>query len=159
ALMDLGFAHLLMDDLDAARDAFEAANVLCDQLGNPLLRAYGTSKLGLLADAEERFGDALRLHMEARDLFASVGDAARPGYALSGIGACLAEDPAEQERAAVILTFAMGHEQLPPSYAYAARPALDRLEAELPPGQLAAAREAAAAATLEELERTALQPV
>jgi predicted ATPase len=239
ALMDLGFAHLLMDDLEAARDAFEAANVLCDQLGNPLLRAYGTSKLGLLADAEERFGDALRLHIEARDLFASVGDAAGPGYALSraslsafgvgdypealrlgragyeafsegnhrwglitalcrigfaalalgdgaearahfgkaldqahasqavslellalsGIGACLAEDPAEQERAAVILTFAMGHEQLPPSYAYAARPALDLLEAELPPGQLVAAREAAAAATLEELEQTALQPV
>src|SRR5438067_6534286 len=48
ALMDLGFAHLLMDDLDAARDAFEAANVLCDKLGNPLLRAYGTTKLGLL---------------------------------------------------------------------------------------------------------------
>ena len=59
----------------------------------------------------------------------------------------------------MILTFAMGHEQLPPSYAYAARPALDRLEAELSPGQLVAAREAAAAATLEELERTALQPV
>jgi len=239
ALMDLGFAHLLMDDLEAARDAFEAANVLCDQLGNPLLRAYGTSKLGLLADAEERFGDALRLHIEAHDLFASVGDAAGPGYALSraslsafglgdylealrlgragyeafsegnhrwglitalcrigfaalalgdgdeararfgkaldqahdaqavslellalsGIGACLAEDPAERERAAVILTFALGHEQLPASYAYAARPALDRLEAELPHEELEAAREAAAAATLEELEQTALQPV
>jgi len=239
ALMDLGFAHLLMDDLDAARDAFEAANVLCDQLGNPLLRAYGTSKLGLLADAEERFGDALRLHIEAHDLFASVGDAAGPGYALSraslsafglgdylealrlgragyeafsegnhrwglitalcrigfaalalgdgdeararfgkaldqahdaqavslellalsGIGACLAEDPAEREQAAVILTFALGHEQLPASYAYAARPALDRLEAELPHEELEAAREAAAAATLEELEQTALQPV
>ncbi|HEY1513146.1 MAG TPA: adenylate/guanylate cyclase domain-containing protein [Gaiellaceae bacterium] len=239
ALMDLGFAHLLTDDLDAARDAFEAANVLCNQLGNPLLRAYGTSKLGLLADAEERFGDALRLHIEAHDLFASVGDAAGPGYALSraslsafglgdypealrlgragyeafsesnhrwglivalcrigfaelalgdggearerfgealerahasqavslellalsGVGACLAEDPAEQERAAVVLTFALGHEQLPASYAYAARPALDRLEAELPHEELKAAREAAAAATLEELEQTALQPV
>jgi predicted ATPase/class 3 adenylate cyclase len=239
ALMDLGFAHLLMDDLDAARDAFEAANVLCDQLGNPLVRAYGTSKLGLLADAEERFGDALRLHIEARDLFASVGDAAGAGYALSraslsafglgdypealrlgragyeafsesnhrwglivalcrigfaalalgdgaearerfgealerahaaqavslellalsGVGACLAEDPAEQERAAVVLTFALGHEQLPASYAYAARPALDRLEAELPQEELTAAREAAAAATLEELAQTALQPV
>src|SRR2546421_77946 len=76
--------------------------------------------------------------------------------ALSGIGAYLAEDPVEQERAAVILTFAMGHEQLPPSYAFAARPALERLEAELPPEQLAAARETAAAATLEELQRTAL---
>jgi predicted ATPase len=236
ALMDLGFARLLMDDLDAARDAFEAANVLCDKLGNPLLRAYGTSKLGLLADAEERFGDALRLHLAANELFASVGEVGGAGYALSrasssafglrdysealrlgragydafsesnhrwglitalcrigfaalalgdgaeararfgnalerahgaqavslellalsGIGACLAEEPAEQERAAVLLTFAIGHEQLPPSYSYAARPALKRLEAELPPERLAAAREAAAAATIEELERTAL---
>ena len=236
ALMDLGFAHLLMDDLDAARDAFEAANVLCDKLGNPLLRAYGTSKLGLLADAEERYGDALRLHLAANELFASVGEVGGAGYALSrasssafglrdysealrlgragydafsesnhrwglitalcrigfaalavgdgaeararfgnalerahraqaislellalsGIGACLAEEPAEQERAAVLLTFAIGHEQLPPSYSYAARPALKRLEAELPPEQLAAAREAAAAATIEELGRTAL---
>jgi predicted ATPase len=236
ALMDLGFAHLLMDDLDAARDAFEAANVLCDKLGNPLLRAYGTSKLGLLADAEERYGDALRLHLAANELFASVGEVGGAGYALSrasssafglrdysealrlgragydafsesnhrwglitalcrigfaalavgdgaeararfgnalerahraqaislellalsGIGACLAEEPAEQERAAVLLTFAIGHEQLPPSYSYAARPALKRLEALLPPEQLAAAREAAAAATIEELERTAL---
>ena len=45
-----------------------------------------------------------------------------------------------------------------PSYASAARPVLDRLEAELPPEQLAAARDAAAAATLEGLERTARQP-
>jgi predicted ATPase len=239
ALMDLGFAQLFLDDLEAARDAFEPAHALSAKLGSPLLRAYATSKLGLLADAEERYGDALRLHMEANELFASVGDAGGIGYtlsraslsafglgdysealrlgragyeafsevnhrwgmiaalcrigfaalalgdgaearerfgealerahasqaislelfALSGIGACLAEDPAEQERAAVILTFAMCHEQLPPSYSYAARPALDRLEVELPPEQLAAAREAATAATLEELERTARQPV
>jgi predicted ATPase len=239
ARMDLGFARLLLGDLEAAGEAFEAAHVLSEKLGNPFVLAYATSKLGLLADAEERFGDALRLHLEARDLFESVGDAAGPGYALSraslsafglgdysealrlgragyeafadgnhrwglitalcrigfaalalgdgaearerfgdalerareaqavslellalsGIGACLAEDPAERERAAVILMFAMGHEQLPPSYAFAARPVLDRLEAELPPEQLAAAREAAAVMTLEELGRTALQPV
>ena len=238
ARMDLGFAQLLLDDLEAAREAFEAAHVLSEKLGNPLLRAYATSKLGLLADAEERWGDALRLHMAAHDLFASVGEAGGTGYALSraslsafglgdysealrlgragyeafsevnhrwgmiatlcrigfaalalgdgaearerfgealerahasqavslellalsGIGACLAEDPAEQERAAVILTFALGHGQLPASYAVAARPALDRLEAELPPEQLAAAREAAAAATLEDLGRTVRQP-
>ncbi len=235
ARMDLGFARLLMDDLEQAREAFEASHVLTEELGNPLLRAYATSKLGLLADADEHYGDALRLHTEANDLFASVGDSGGTGYALSraslsafglgdysealrlgragydafsevnhrwgmiaalcrigfaalalgdgsearerfsealeraraseavslellalsGIGACLAEDPAEHEQAAVLLTFAVGHEQLPPSYSFAARPALDRLEAELPPERLAAAREAAAAATLEELERTA----
>jgi predicted ATPase/class 3 adenylate cyclase len=234
-LMDLGFARLLMDDLEAAREAFNAAHAVSDGLGNPILRAYATSKLGLLADAEERFGDALRFHLEAHDLFASVGEAAGLGYALSraslsafglgdysealrlgragyeafsesnhrwglmtalcrigfaalalgdgaearerfgealerahdaqavslellalsGIGACLAEDAGEQERAAVILTFAMGHEQLPPSYAFAARPALEALEAGLPSEQLAAARAAAAAASLEDLVREA----
>jgi predicted ATPase len=237
-LMDLGFARLLMDDLEAAREAFNAAHAVSDRLGNPILRAYAIGKLGLLADAEERFDDALRFHLEAHDLFESVGEAAGLGYALSraslsafglrdysealrlaragyeafsevnhrwglitvlcrigfaelalgdgaearerfgealerahdaqavslellalsGVGACFAEDPAEQERAAMILTFAIGHEQLPPSYAFAARPALDRLEAELPPEQLLAARDAAAVATLEELEQTARQP-
>ncbi len=238
-LMDLGFARLLMDDLEAAREAFNAAHAVSDRLGNPILRAYAIGKLGLLADAEERFGDALRFHLEAHDLFASVGEPAGLGYslsrashsayglgdysealrlaragyeafsesnhrwglitalcrigfaalalgdgaearerfevalerahaaqaislellALSGIGACLATDPAEEERAAVTLTFALGHEQLPASYAIAARPALDRLEAELSAEQLAAVREASAAATLEELGRTARQSV
>jgi tetratricopeptide (TPR) repeat protein len=234
-LMDLGFARLLMDDLGPARHAFDAAHALSARFGNAFLRAYTTSKLGLLADADERFDDALLLHTGAIELFASVGDPGGTGYActraslsafglgdyaealrlgragydafsesnhrwgmitalcrigfaalalgdgaeardrfeealrrahtaqavslellaLSGIGSCLAEDPAEEEQAAVILTFALGHEQLPASYAFAARPALARLEAELRPEQLAAARKAAAATTLEELERTA----
>jgi hypothetical protein len=55
----------------------------------------------------------------------------------------------------LVLTFALGHDQLPASYSFAARPALDRLEADLPPERLAAVREVAAVATLEELERTA----
>ena len=239
ALMDLGFARLLQDDLEATRDAFEAAHVLSKSSATRSYARTPRASCGLLADAEERYGDALRLHLEANDLFASVGDAGGAGYtlsraslsafglgdysealrlgragyeafsevnhrwgmitalcrigfaalalgddaearerfgdalerahtseavslellALSGIGACLAEDPAEQERAAVLLTFAIGHEQLPPSYSFAARPALERLEAELPPEQLAAAREAAALATLEELEQTARRSV
>ena len=239
ALMDLGFAHLLMDDLDAAGDAFEAANAVCDKLGNPIFRAYGIGKLGLLADAEERYRDALRLHLEGYDLFTSVGEVAGSGYALSrasssafalgeysealrlgragyeafsesnhrwgritalcsigfatlalgdsaearkcfdnalerartaeavslellalsGIGACLAQDPAQRERAAVTLTFTMGHEQLPPSYARAARPALQRLEEELPPEQVAAARDAAARANLGDFVEQALAAI
>ena len=47
-------------------------------------------------------------------------------------------DTGEHEQAATVLTFALGHEQLPPSYSLAARPALEALEAELPPDQLAA---------------------
>jgi hypothetical protein len=52
-LMDLGFGRLLMNELEGAREAFEASYALCAKLGNPLLLAYATSKLGLLADAEE----------------------------------------------------------------------------------------------------------
>jgi predicted ATPase/class 3 adenylate cyclase len=83
ARMDLGFGRLLLGELDAAGEAFEAAHALSEKLGNPLLRAYATSKLGLLADAEERYGEALRLHMEANGLFDSVGDRGGAGYTLS----------------------------------------------------------------------------
>src|SRR5205807_6442241 len=95
------------------------------------------------AEARARFGTALERAHASQAVSLEL-------LALSGIGACLAEDPAEQGRAAVVLTFAMGHEQLPPSYAFAARPALEALEAELPPDQLAAARDAADAASLED---------
>jgi hypothetical protein len=57
-----------------------------------------------------------------------------------------------------VLTFALGHDQLPASYAFTARPALEALEAELPPEQLAAARLAAADATLEDLIEQVLEP-
>jgi hypothetical protein len=50
--------------------------------------------------------------------------------ALSGVGAVLCE-PGELEQAATMLSFALGHEQLPPAYSSAARRALDRVEAEL----------------------------
>ena len=77
--MDSVSRRLLMDDLEAHATRSRPRTSSCDELGNPLLRAYATSKLGLLADAEERYGDALRLHMEANDLFASVGDAGGTG--------------------------------------------------------------------------------
>jgi hypothetical protein len=77
--------------------------------------------------------------------------------ALSGVGAVL-RATGEPEQAATVLTFALGHEQLPPSYSIAARPALEALEAELPPEQLAAARLAAAATSLEDLVTRALEP-
>jgi hypothetical protein len=113
---------------------------------------FAALALGDGAEARERFGEALERARASQAISLEL-------LALSGIGACLAEDPAEQERAAVILTFRDGSRAAPPSYAFAARPALDRLEAELPQEELTAAREAAAATTLEELERTARQSV
>jgi predicted ATPase len=234
----LGFVQLLLDDLEGARASFEACHAKAADLGNPQFIAYALSKLGILADAEERYADALRLHMDANELFAGVGDVGGAGYALSraslsaygledyeealrlgragyeafgevnhrwgmiaalcrigfaalalddvdeaqrtfrealerahasaaislellalsGVGAVLRET-GEPEQAATVLTFALGHEQLPPSYSIAARPALEALEAELPPEQLAAARLAAGATSLEDLVTRALAPV
>ena len=113
---------------------------------------FAALALGDLADARERFGGALR---ERRPRSQSRSSCSRS----AGSARASPRIPAEQERAAAILTFVMGHEQLPPSYAFAARPALDRLEAELPPDQLAAAREVAAVTTLEEFGQAALQPL
>jgi predicted ATPase len=231
----LGFVQLLLDDLEGARASFEACHAKAADLGNPQYLAYAISKLGILADAEGRYADAMRLHMEANELFAGVGDVGGAGYALSraslsaygieeyeealrlgragyeafgevnhrwgmiaalcrigfaalalgdvdeaqrtlrealeqahasaaislellalsGVGAVI-RATGEREQAATVLTFALGHEQLPSSYSIAARPALDALEAELPPEKLAAARHAAAAASLEDLVDQAL---
>ena len=234
----LGFVQLLLDDLEGARASFEACHAKAADLGNPQFLAYAISKLGILADAEGSYSQALRLHMEANELFVGVGDVGGAGYALSraslsaygiedyeealrlgragyeafsevnhrwgmiaalcrigfaalaldgvdeaqrtfrealerahasaaislellaltGVGAVL-RATGEPEQAATLLTFALGHEQLPPSYSLAGRPALAALEAELPPEQLAAARLAAAATNLEDLITQALEPV
>jgi len=231
----LGFVQLLLDDLEGARASFEACHAKAADLGNPQYLAYAISKLGILADAEERYADAMRLHMEANELFAGVGDVGGAGYALSraslsaygvedyeealrlgragyeafsevnhrwgiiaalcrigfaalalggvdeaqrtfraalerahasaaislellalsGVGAVLRET-GDRQQAATVLIFALGHEQLPPAYSFAARPALEALEAELPAGQLAGARHAAAATSLDDLVDQAL---
>jgi predicted ATPase/class 3 adenylate cyclase len=234
----LGFVQLLLDDLEGARASFEASHAKAAELGNPQFLAYTLSKLGILADAEQRYADAMRLHMEAHELFSGVGDVGGVGYALSraslsaygmgdyeealrlgragyeafsevnhrwgtiaalcrigfaalalgdvvaaagnlrdaleranaseaislellalsGIGAVLAET-GKREQAAQMLIFALGHEQLPSAYSFAARPALVALEAELPPEQLAAAHAAAAEAHLDALVEQALAAV
>jgi predicted ATPase len=234
----LGFVQLLLNDLAGARASFEASHEKAAALGNPQLLGYAISKLGILADAEERYAEALRLHTQANQLFAGVGDVGGAGYALSraslsaygmgdfeealrlgragheafsevnhrwgiiaalcrigfaalalgdfadatcnlrdalegahaseavslellalsGIGAVLAET-GRREQAATMLIFTLGHEQLPAAYGFTARPALDRLEAELPPQQLASAHTAAAEARLDDLVDQALAVV
>jgi len=70
--------------------------------------------------------------------------------ALSGVGALLAAE-GQDRQAAVLLTYALGHEQLPAAYGFAARPALDADEASLPEDELAAAREEAGRSELADL--------
>jgi hypothetical protein len=71
-------------------------------------------------------------------------------HALSGSGVLLARE-GDTTRAAQILLFSLNHPGLPAAYRMAAQPDLDVLEAELPPDDFAAAREAAATADLEEI--------
>ena len=107
-----------------------------------------------LGDAEEagqRFGEALERAHGSEAISLEL-------LALSGIGAWL-EQRGDSVHAATMLTFALGHEQLPAAYSFPARPALERLEAELSPAQLAAARDAAAEATLVALVEDALRSV
>ncbi len=55
----------------------------------------------------------------------------------------------DERRAAELLTFVFAYPGFPPYYFITAKPELERLEAELPPDELTAAREAAEAADLE----------
>jgi predicted ATPase len=79
----LGFVQLLLGDNEGARSSFEACRAAAERPGNPQMLAYALSKLGILADAEERYAEAMALHMEANELFTAVGDAGGAGYALS----------------------------------------------------------------------------
>ncbi len=107
--------------------------------------------LGDVDEAARCFADALARARASEAISLEL-------LALSGIGALL-EHRGDSVRAAAMLTFALGHEQLPSAYGFSARPALDRLAAALPPAELAAAREAAADATIEQLVEDARRAV
>jgi predicted ATPase/class 3 adenylate cyclase len=74
--------------------------------------------------------------------------------ALSGVGVLLARE-GDKYRAAELLSFVFGYPGFPPFYFITAKPDLERLEAVLSAEELAAAREAAAAADLETTVATA----
>jgi tetratricopeptide (TPR) repeat protein len=79
----LGFARMQLDDLAGARADYEAGYATAVESGNPLFRAYLLSKLGLLSDAEGDYRTALRIQLQAQELFTSVGDVGGTGYTLS----------------------------------------------------------------------------
>ena len=118
----------------------------------------GLCRIGLAALALGDVDEAQRTLRKALEQAHASAAISLELLALSGVGAVL-RATGEREQAATVLTFALGHEQMPASYSIAARPALEALEAELPPEQLAAAQLAAAATSLEDLITQALEPV
>jgi len=127
----------------AGYEAFRQVNHRWGMISGLCRMGFAEMAVGTTAESREHFFDALGRARESKAISLQL-------LALSGIGALLAKQ-GDSERAALLLTFALGHEQLPAAYGFAARPALDALEATLPPEELAEVRKAAAAASLDEL--------
>ena len=71
-------------------------------------------------------------------------------HALSGVGVLLARQ-GQQQAAAEVLFYSVGHEAMPATYRHVVEPTLDELQAKLDPEELASARQATAGLELDEL--------
>jgi predicted ATPase/class 3 adenylate cyclase len=133
----------------AGHDAFADVNHRWGMIGAACRVGFALVALGDLEGARERFRWALEQARatEAKSLAL---------LALSGIGVLLARE-GEERRGAELLTFVRGCPGFPPFYFITARPELERLEAELAPEELAAAREAAHATDFEAVVAAAQQ--
>ena len=86
ALVWLGWAQLLCDEVATARESFEQAKQLALAVGDPVTIAFTESKLGALDDAEGRPADALRRHLDAFAHFDAAGNVGGLGFCLSRAG-------------------------------------------------------------------------
>jgi tetratricopeptide (TPR) repeat protein len=133
----------------AGHDAFADVNHRWGMIGAACRVGFALVALGDTDGARERLRWALEQARatEAKSLAL---------LALSGVGVLLARE-GEETRALELLTFVLGSPGFPPFYFITARPELDRLEAELAPEDLDAAREAAQAADFEAVAAAAEQ--
>jgi len=142
-------AYCLGDYPEATRlgragfEAFSAVNHRWGVISALCRMGFAAVGLGEFDEARQHLGRALELGQQSQAQSLVL-------HALSGAGVLLARE-GDTTRAAQILLFSLNHPGLPASYRMAAQPALDALEAELPPEDFAIAREAAATAELEEL--------
>jgi predicted ATPase len=137
------------DDAEAlhlGRAGFEAFS----EVGNRWGMIAALCRIGFPALALGDEEEAARCFRDALERATASDAISLQLLALSGVGALL-ERRGERLRAAIVLTFALGHPQLPGAYGFPARPALDRLEASLPAEDLAAARVTASTITIEQL--------
>jgi len=133
----------------AGHDAFADVNHRWGMIEATNRVGFALLALGDRDRARERFRWALE---QAQ----ATGAKSLALLSLSGVGVLLARE-GEERRAAELLTFVFGYPGFPPFYFITSRPELDRLEAELAPEQLAAAREAAQVADFESVVAAAEQ--
>src|SRR5262245_22713525 len=100
----------------AGYEAFSEVNHRWGKIGALCRIGFAALAVGDLDEAQRTFHAALE---QARDSAAISLEL----LALSGVGALL-RAMGERVQAATLLTFALGHEQLPTAYSFAARPAL-----------------------------------
>jgi len=79
----LGWARLMTDDAEGAREAFDVAYDICNGLGEPVATAFALSKLALLEDFAGNYEAALERHLAAFARFEAAGNDGGVGYALS----------------------------------------------------------------------------
>ena len=139
----LGDYEQAMEHARAGYEGFEQANHRWGM-------AAGLCRLGFAAGALGRFDEAREYLRRALELAREMQATSLLLHALSGVGVLLARDETDR-RAAEVLLFSLGHEAMPALNRQVAQPTLDRLEAELDPESLAAAREIAASTDLDEL--------
>ncbi|HUF01839.1 MAG TPA: AAA family ATPase [Gaiellaceae bacterium] len=139
----LGDYEQAMEHARAGYEGFEQANHRWGM-------AAGLCRLGFAAGALGRLDEARAYLLRALELAREMQATSLLLHALSGVGVLLAREGADR-RAAEVLAFSLGHEAMPALNGLVARPTLDRLETELDPEDLAAARETATSMDLGEL--------
>jgi tetratricopeptide (TPR) repeat protein len=127
----------------AGFEAFSAVNHRWGVISALCRMGFAALGLGEFDEARRHFQRALELGQQSHAQSLVL-------HALSGVGVLLATE-GNTTRAAEILLFSLNHPGMPASYRMVAQPALDALEAELPPEDFAAAKDAAATAGLEEV--------
>jgi tetratricopeptide (TPR) repeat protein len=107
-------------------------------------------RLGFAAAALGRFDEAHAHLRRALELSREMQATSLLLHALSGGGVLLAREGQDQD-AAEVLFYSLGHEAMPATYRQVAEPTLDELQAKLDPEELASARQATAGLELDEL--------
>ncbi|HTK23276.1 MAG TPA: adenylate/guanylate cyclase domain-containing protein [Gaiella sp.] len=139
----LGDYAQAMEHAVAGFEGFERANHRWGMTAALCRLGFATAALGRFDEADAHLRRALELarEMQATSLLL---------HALSGVGVLLAREGQNQDAAEVLL-YSLGHAAMPATYRHVAEPTLDELEAKLDPEELASAQEAVAGLELDEL--------
>jgi len=127
----------------AGFEAFERAN-------HPGGMTAALCRLGFAAAALGRFDEGHAHLRRALELSREMQATSLLLHALSGVGVLLAREGQDQD-AAEVLFYSLGHEAMPATYRHVAEPTLDELQAKLDPEELASARQAGAGLELDEV--------